>query len=737
MRRFRILAGGCSAAAVALFFVACGDDDTFAVKPPTSLPDAASGDASPQDAAVDPTSFFGVDQGMWPYDKLPKARIEQHHPELSLTDAFVSHLRAASAPLNNCSGSFISSDGLVLTNQHCVRSAVTALVTDNFDPLNNGYFASDLASEKKFGAGGPVISLIDNATDVTAPMLAGLSGLSERERNAKIASNKKPLVDACMQGLSAEKYSCVVTGRNGNSSFVLYKYRVYNDVRLVAVPPASGAHFASTVRVYDFPQWYNDFAFVRVYDNDQPLKNSDHFTWSTTALKEGDTVMLSGTPSQTSRGWSMAAYEFIRDNRYADWAARYQEGLNALSQALPNATNDSDRAAIQSAKAYYKDQADTYTDARDGMSRAEAVAAKKAMSAYVEAQINADPVRFAEFKDFYDGERKNAANLTNEIIRRYRTIDGWQLSDGGTYAFYFAKLADQLKLPDAQRSPSYHADEVDDEWKSYLTGGSDPNKAADEALWRAWLKRLAIDFAADADVTTVLGAQSTDALIASVLGSDMYNASKRAALYEAIKNSNGAVIDSTNDGALALMRKLLPADKRSEDAFNQVNFDVNATGSVSTRAHAAVFGDLWPAESASDLRLSFGRVKRFSKDGEPVQVATFFKEMFDLARMHAGEAGYELPKLWTDNESRFPATTQMVVATNADAYKGNSGSPVLNGKGEVLGVHYGSNPQGESRTFVYLDLQERFMMTTTQSMEAVMTVHGAANLLAEVRAGHR
>ena len=253
------------------------------------------------------TSAF-ADEGMWTYDNFPSAQMRQKYgwaPDA----AWLTHVRLASIRLaQGCSASLVSSDGLVMTNHHCARECLSDLANAQHDYIAHGFYARTSGEEKRC----PELEAnqLVQITDVTKDMEAATAGKSGREFHDAERMTKAKIESAC--GTAADVRCQVVTLYEGGV-YDLYKYKRYQDIRIVFAPEEIAAFFGGDPDNFTFPRYDLDCAFLRIYDNGKPLHTNEYLKFATTGVKAGDIALISGNPGGTDRGDTLAALKFQRD----------------------------------------------------------------------------------------------------------------------------------------------------------------------------------------------------------------------------------------------------------------------------------------------------------------------------------------------------------------------------------------------------------------------------------------
>ena len=725
-------------AAIVVGCASSEDSANMSLLPDASVTDAGSdgaGDAADANTRQPPESLFGVDQGMWPHNAIPFAAINASHPEFALDEAKVATIRQNSVWLDSCSAGFVSADGLIATALHCIYDCAASVAVGDKTALDVGFKAASPAEEKVCKDQKALV--LEKVEDVSSVALAGMQGVAETDRPARIKANMQPWIDACTAAYPKESYRCTYKVHFGGAEVVAYRYRMYSAVRLSAMLPRDVAKFGKETDNFRFPRHSNDFALLRVYENGAPLSGVSHFKMNDAPVSAEQGIMVSGHPASTDRGYSYQQVLYTQEKRYGDFAARNQALATALKN-LASTLTGSEQAKATAAAASYSNAAIYYARFNVGLQLPGVLPSKKQTQDYVEARLKSDPALFSENPNFFDTDNAQMAKMTSDILYRYRSLlGGWNQASSGFWADTLVTLAYNLQKPDAQREPGMQAADIPD-LRSSLEDDTTNLNAVERVFWQVWATRLYSDCAAMPEFTSAVSGMTAEQLAQLAMTTSLYTKATRLKLFDDIVSSNGSIINSSTDGAIVAYRKLWPAREAANAAFNAVQFNlIGKSGPVSKRAYHAVFGSLMAPDATSDLRLSVGRVRGYEKDGAALPFATTFRTMFARARAMAGNSDFVLPTWWTNLESSLPLDTQLNIASTTDTTGGNSGSPVLNEKGEWIGVHFDVNEEAVANDLVYGDQKGRGMMTTAAAIRAALSAFGAASHVNELVNGRR
>src|SRR5579885_769747 len=667
-----------------------------------------------------------ADEGMWPYNNVPRAEIKKRYG-FDVTDAFLKHLQLASIRFNNGgSGSFVSPNGLALTNYHIVEDFVGELSTPQKDYAKEGFLARTPAEELKI----PNLELdvLESIEDVTDRVNAGVTP-------AMSAAEAQAARRAAIQAIEAESTtrtglrSDVVTLYQGGQ-YNLYRYKKYTDVRLVFAPEFQAAFFGGDPDNFNFPRFNIDMALVRVYENGQPVHPQEYLKWSTTGAKEGDLTFVTGNPGSTARLYTVANLEYLRDTSIP-LLIRYLEHREAVLKAYmaegPEQTRraENELNGIQNALKVYRGQLAGLKD--------QALMARKVKEEQALRQsIAADPRRQKEYGDAFDAianARKNFAPYERD--RRFLDLAAGFNTNLFAYARALVRFAAESVKPNAERLPEY-ADA-----RLPALGAA---LAADSPLYLDFEKmKLADSLAFMRDeygatnplVQRVLKGETPEARAAELIdGTKLKDAAFRAQLFK----GGADAVNASNDPMLELARSV-DAEARAVHK----RYDDEVVG-VERAAYAKIAHALFETEGTKlypdatfTPRLSYGSVKGYNENGHHVAPFTTLGGLYERAAAHKYEFPYNLPQRWMDRKTSLDLKTPFNFVTTNDIIGGNSGSPTVNKNGELVGLIFDGNIQSLVGNFIYDESVNRAISVDSRAMlEVLRKMFDATDLAAEL-----
>jgi hypothetical protein len=666
-----------------------------------------------------------ADEGMWPFDLVPVQRIAQEH-NLQLSPQWLDHVRLASVRFNvGGSGSFVSPHGLVLTNHHVASDCIAKIASSGHDYLETGYLA---------GKDGPEVPCPDleldqlqSIEDVTPRVQSARKpGMSDADANKAMKAQMAAIEKECHDTTGLR---CDVVTLYAGAMYRLYRYRLFNDVRLVFAPEQSIAFFGGDPDNFNYPRFDVDLALFRVYGPDhQPVASQDFYLpWSPRGPKDGDVVFTSGNPGRTDRDDTVAQLETLRDVVYPHALARitaWRAGLLAYAKTGPEAARQA-RESIFNVENGLK----AYGGFEKGLRDATLMKKKRDEEARLRTGVDAKP----ELKAKYGGTWEEAARVQKAYAAMYPRFEAFEAAIRGTLlsdARDLVRLAAQRQLPNEQRLPEYRETQLE-EMKSHVLSPAAIYPGVEAAFVEQWLTLLQKAAGADPAVAQVLAGRTPQRAAREIVAqSRLFDVYARRALWE----GGQAAIAASTDPLVVAMRAIEPAAMQARRDYDDgVEAPMRGLGRKVAEAKFAVVGTSVAPDANFTLRLSSGVVRGYEEHGQHVPWATDFAGLY---RHATGVEPLKLPPRWTAAKTallaKAGATPLNFVSTN-DIVGGNSGSPVIGAAGDLVGLIFDGNLPSLPNRFIYQDTTARAVSVDTAGMlEALRTVYGADALAQEL-----
>ncbi len=665
-----------------------------------------------------------ADEGMWPFNNVPRAEIKKKYG-FDVTDEWLRKVQLASVRFNNGgSGSFVSPNGLVLTNYHIVEDIVNDVSTPQKDLAKEGFVARTPAEEIK--APSLELNVLMSIEDVTARVNGAVkTGMSDAQafaaRRAEIAA-----IEA--ESTKATGLRCDVIALYQGAQYNLYRYKKYTDVRLVFVPEFQAAFFGGDPDNFNFPRFNIDMALVRVYENDQPVHPPSYFKWSTTGAKEGDLVFVTGNPGSTARLNTVAHLEELRDASIPIILRLLERREAMLKKYMALGEEQTRRAenelnSIQNSLKVYRGQLAGLKD--------QALMGRKMMDEMALRQwIAANPDRQKMYGDAWDAIAKAHQSLPS-YIRERRIFD--QAAGFNTTTFGFARtlvrLADEGQKPNAERLPEF----TDARRASLELALYSPAPIHDDFEKLKLADSLGF-------MVELLGADHP--LVKQIMSGKMPEARaneliegtklKDVAFRKELAAGGKQAIESSTDPMIVLARLIDPKARELRKRFENEVTGVERTNYAKiARARFANEGSSIYPDATFTLRLSYGAVKGYMENGKRVTPFTTLGGLYDRAANFKYRFPYNLPPRWMEKKPAINLSTPFNFVSTDDIIGGNSGSPTINKNGELVGLIFDGNIQSLVGDFIYDESVNRAISVDVRAMREVLRKVFGANEIAD------
>ena len=653
-----------------------------------------------------------ADEGLWLFNEFPKDLVRQRYG-FAVTDAWLDHFRLSCVNMGG-SASFVSADGLIVTNHHVGAGAIHALSTAERDLMKHGFLARTRAEELR--CPGLEVKVLQAIEDVTARVLAaekpGMDAVEAgRARSTVISALEK-------EASASSGLSCRVVTLYAGGIFHLYKYRTFGDVRLVFAPEQPITFFGGDPDNYGYPRYCLDVAFFRIYEDGKPYRTPHHLKWNTSGLREGELVFAAGNPQATSRLLTMSQLEFLRDASYPFIIDNYvgqRDRFTEFGKTGDEETRVAGRnlwGALNEIKCF-RGQMTGLTDAALMKSKGEQEAATR-------AAVERDPA----LRALVDGAWDEIAEARREYAGFYEAHELFANGLGFDTA-YFRIARALVRAASGEANPDGEA-LLRRLYARPIDPGFEKAKLAES------LTRLSAECAGLVETRWILGGASPEEAAAKLLAGTALGDPKAArALLEGGRQALGLSGDTMVKLALLVDPLSLALESRFEDRVRAVEV---RNGGLIARAVFALRGTSIPPDATSTLRISFGKVAGYVEDdGTKVPYETDYRGLYRRSDAHGNAFPFDLPPSFLAARSRVRPNAPLNFVATCDSSGGNSGSPLVNRKGEFIGILFDGNRQSLPARFLYTDRQARSVMVHAGGiLEALRSVYDARELVAEL-----
>jgi V8-like Glu-specific endopeptidase len=675
-----------------------------------------------------------ADEGMWTYNNFPAAKVKARYG-FEPTKDWLDHLRLSSVRIaGGCSASVVSPDGLVMTNHHCARHCIENLSGNMKKDFNrDGFFAKTVAEEAR--CPGMELNQLAEITDVTKRVQDATKDAPVEKFNELQKSTIAAIEKDCA---TSDEFRCEVVTLYRGGKYDLYKYRRFQDIRLVFAPEDGIAFFGGDPDNFMFPRYDLDVSFVRIYGADaKPMKMEHYLAWSDGSMKEGDVTFVSGNPGGTSRGLTVAQLDDDRDFRlpmslfrlselrglttmYQERGKEQKRHSNDLLFGVENAFKAlKGRHAALSDKAFYGQLVKNEQDFR--------------------AKVKAKPELEKQYGKVWDTiaelvKKQQAYRKEYNALERGLTSDYFSLARG------YVRYADESGKPNGERLKEFTEARLPQFKQNMLA----PKPIYDEmeVATLTWsLTKMREDLGPDHPVVKkVLGVKSPfEVASAAVKGTKLKdlkvdkNGNATGGLRKDLLDGGKAKIDASKDPMIELARSF-DADARAIRTKYETEVDgpLKKQQELLAKARFAVYGDAIYPDATFTLRLSYGAVQGYEENGQRVTPFTKFAGAYSR---HTGADPFALPKTWLSSKEKVNLETPFNFVTTNDIIGGNSGSPMVNAKGEVVGLVFDGNIQSLGGDYGFDEAVNRTVAVHSAALiEAMEKVYGAKRLVDEIKA---
>jgi hypothetical protein len=661
-----------------------------------------------------------ADEGMWTFDNFPSAKVKAAYG-VTIDQDWLDQVRGAAVRLSSgCSASVVTGEGLVLTNNHCVADCAQALSAPGRDYFKDGYQVAERAEEKT--CAGMQAEILAQITDVTDRVQGAGRGLVGNALvRARTATNAMLEKEAC--GDDA-KYRCEVVDLYHGGQYRLYKYRKYADVRLVFSPGVPAAFFGGDPDNFNFPRYDLDCAFVRLYEDGKPVSTPDHLKWNAAPPQNGEPVFVAGNPGGTDRQLTASQLDFQRTLALPVVVSQYAE-LRGRLLRFGEESAEHKRVAgdlLFGLENSYK----VYWGRLQALDDPAFMARKRAEEGELKAKAAAAQLGPAFGDPWTDIEMAQAAAqdlyIENRMIER-----GPAGSDLFGYARALVRAAQERTKASADRLPGFSDGQLPLLEKQVL----DPRPVypeLEQLTLEFWLSKSRESMTADAPATKLLlGKDSPEALSARLAASRLGDPAIRKALWD----GGLAAVQASDDPMIQFVLKIDPEARRTRTAYDdRVNGPTTQAAEKIAKARFAVYGTSLYPDATFTLRLSYGKIAGWTYRGVSTPPFTSFAGLYERA---TGQDPFQLDPRWVAAKDKLTPTTIFNISTTNDIIGGNSGSPLINAKGEVIGAIFDGNIHSLGGDYGYDPMLNRAVAVSTAAIsEALRKVYGQDALAQEL-----
>jgi hypothetical protein len=672
-------------------------------------------------SAQQETGFVKEFGSMWTFDAPPLEHWRATYG-WAPDQAWLDNARMSAVRIPGCSASFVSSRGLVMTNHHCARSCITQVSPPDTNYQTTGFAAKSLGEEKP--CEGMYADQLQSIKDVTSDMTAAVTSSDPAEAAQQRAAAMEGMQKACA---TAPDVICQVVPLFNGGRYSLYTYKRYGEVKLVMAPEEAVSFFGGDPDNFTFPRYDLDMTFVRVYQDGKPFTPQHHFTWSDSGATESELVFVIGNPGSTGRLNTLAQMQYLRDVQYPAQLAQIARQLKVLKVLI---------ARDEASRRQYEDTYFSLENAQKaiggyltGLRDTTIMARKAAFERDFRARVGADAALRGRYGTAWTAieQAEQARGALGTQVRWY----GFGGSPLANMAGLLVRLPAQAALADDARLPQYRGAGLTTARNQGLAPARQFDMQLESMLLTATLTEAkAVLPANDPWLSAMLGGRTPEAAAAEMLdGTRLADPAVRQQLIE----GGAEAIAASEDPLIVMARAMNPMVTARDMALAKHEAAITANAEKIGQAIYAAYGTSLPPDATFTLRISDGVVKGFPMNGTIAPYRTSFYGLFGRSAEFGNVDPFQLPERWKAREDSLDLSTPLnYVATN-DIIGGNSGSPVINKAGEVVGLIFDGNIEMLPNRFIYTDEVARSVAVHSAGIvEALRKVYDAGWLADEL-----
>ncbi|MBK8466492.1 MAG: S46 family peptidase [Chloracidobacterium sp.] len=667
-------------------------------------------------------SLVFADEGMWTFDNPPLKQWKERY-NFEPSKEWLDKVRLASPKVNGSSAVFVSPNGLIATNHHVAAGYIEKVSSKERDLLMLGYNAKTQADELKIpDASASVLFSFDNIT--TRVHNAAKMGTNDADIAAKRTAEIAAIEKDCPAGLK-----CDVVSLYSGGEYWIYRFKRYTDIRLVMAPEEQAAFFGGDYDNFVYPRHDLDFTFLRAYEDGKPASTPQYLKWSATGAADGEFILVSGYPGSTARLLTIAQLGYQRDignplqeqvwkirrKALEDYSKRGAEQLRQANPGMRSFANSLKRLEGQ----------------QKGLLNPRNFARKEAEEKDLRDKLAAKP----ELDKQYAPAWAAIENAYTTLPTRAKQIAFSSLSSSqlATFARQIVTFQIETAKPNGERYPEYRDARLE-AFKTSLLSPAPIYADMEEAALTAWfVEARKVLGASDPFIKAALGdAEPSEVVGRAVRETKLINPADRKALLD----GGAAAVNASTDPMVTLARRVDPIirELREWNEKNITNVET-ANGTKIAEARFAIYGKTMPPDANSQLRIEYGVVKGYDEDTTLVPYKTTFFGLYDRALSFNEASPFNLPPSLKAARNKIDLSTPLNFVYSADTIGGNSGSPVINRKGEVVGLNFDSNNQKLSNRYWYIEEGEGSRAVGVHSagvIESLRKVYDADALVREL-----
>ncbi len=724
MKRLKQLYIPIAAAVLLLFAGACSVSVTTIGNQETAAPQKA---VQAQKAVETPIVKAGKFDGgrMWTFDDPPVQYFEETYG-FRPDDGWLEHARLGSLRFATwCSASFVSRDGLVMTNHHCARTSEEKVQKEGEKLLENGFYAFRQEDERRVPD--LFVEQLIEIRDITSDIRAAMD--KESADAAKVNARDAAITEIQKKLSNGEGIRCQVISLYHGGKYSAYIFKRYNDVRLVFAPELTMGHFGGEDDNFTYPRYAIDCSFFRVYGDDgKPVNSETYFKWSENGAKENDLVFVLGNPGSTNRLATYAQLEFFRDFQYPFISRLISDRMNVLQTYAGN--DPVKKAEVHTDILGMANGAKSYEGRLDGLHDEILMARRRDFERQFKSAVQAKPELNARYGFLWDKiaqDRTTAREIAPKVY-------GLRTGGLGTSA-YLTSAVNAVRFHLTREKNGKQSDAVDPKDARKIAPFIDAKKEI-ETLTLARHLEMMRDYLGNDDpiVVSAFGGKTAKDAARELIAQ---TAMKDSAAFYTLVSGGMSALKASNDRFIKLALAIVPRQDEANAAFGEISNRDQVNIGLLGRALYEVYGTSVPPDATFSLRLADGVVKGYRYNGTKAPVNTTFHGMYDRYYSFPGEEGWAMPDRWKNPPAEFNMATPCNFVSTCDIIGGNSGSPIVNKNLEVVGLVFDGNIESLPGDYIFAEDRGNRTVSVHSSgiLEMLRHIYKATRIADELKQG--
>lgn len=668
--------------------------------------------------------FVAADEGMWTFDNPPLKQWKERY-NFEPSAEWLENVRLACVRLEGGSASFVSPDGLIITNHHVALGQLQKLSTKERNIVRDGFYARTQEEELKTPDGeANVLVSYENVTE-------RVQGAVKKGATDKEASEQRRAAIAAIEKESTEKTglrSDVISLYSGGE-YWLYRFKRYTDVRLVFAPEEQIAFFGGDYDNFTFPRYNLDVTFLRVYENGKPAKTPNYLKWSANGPKDLEFVIAAGNPGSTARLLTVAQLKYQRDVGNPLQKKIWELRRDILEKYAKR--GDEQRRQASGGIRSFNNSLKRLTGQQEGLTNPRMFAKKEKEERDLKAGLAKKPDLMRMYSPAW--AQIQAAYALLPAMANRLAFSNLAPSRLATIASQIVRYHDEIGKPSDKRYPEL-SDQRLNAFRAGLLSPAPIYPELEEAALTAWLEEAKKTLGPnDPFIKAAFGnAEVSEVVKRAVSETKLGDVAFRKSLLEGPKSA----VDTSTDPMVTLARRVEPVIRQLRTWNEEKIQNVEArNGEMIAKARFAVYGRTISPDANFNLRITYGRVKGYDEDTTLVPYKTTFYGLYDRAASFNEAPPFDLPKRWREGRDKLDLSVPFNFPYSADTIGGMSGSPIINRNAEFVGINFDSNIQKLSNRYWYIEEDEGSRAIGVHSagiIEALRKMYDADPLVKEL-----